>query len=285
MTAKGQERRQRRRWLEPLLDELTDETEDERRDFADPERNLFESEHGPEMGSDGDDNPEYAQAKDRLHTRNVGREGITKPEQLIYPVQGKPADNLPGQMVEAGHGFIVNDPRSRPWKTAKRTHCAHCGGELPKPDVSAKKYRCEFEPPVYHDEVPAMADGGVRPPLEVWRRFTPAQRHRFATGDLADYECQCSGCTLRQLVVNGGERNVGNPRKCCSASCTRLRDNERSAWKRAVDRANRRGEEPPPEPEDKGLKFRVSRGPRSSIEGNARRYTAANGHRWELPRA
>jgi hypothetical protein len=238
--------RKRQAWREALLDELTDESEDERRDFTDPDRNLFESDHGSEMRDDGDDNPVYAGAKDKLHLGPLGKEGITKPEDIIYPVQVKPTDNLPGQMVEAGHGFIVNDPRSRPWKTARRTHCAHCGGPMPSPNVNEKKYRCEFQPD----------------PIE---------------------GCQCSGCSLRGLVLDRHERNRGNPAKCCSKACTRLRDNERNAWKRAVISAEKRGEPTPPEPEDKGRKFLPSSGLRSSSEGTGRRYSAATGHRWNLP--
>lgn len=280
MTTQGRRgRRGREPWREVLIGELTDETEDERRDFADPERNPFESKHGPEMGTDRDDSPAYLAPKPRFDAAKLEAGDISDPIQI-----DQTADRIAtGQLVEAGHGFIVNDPRSRPWKTAKRTHCAHCGGPLPAPNASHEKYRCEFDPPAYYDEVPPMADGAVRPPLEVWRRFTPAQRRRFATGDT--HECECSGCELRWLVLHGHERNRGNPRKYCSENCQRWADNERNAWKRAVRRAEKRGEEPPPPPEDKGLKLRHARGLRSGVEGHGRRYTAANGHRWELPRA
>lgn len=141
MTAKG-----RKQHHEPLLDELSDENEDERRDFHDPERNPFESEHGPAMGTDGDDHPIYAQPKQRIDINgrtvkvklNGGKTGhveLVAPGDVADSVVVKPSSNPAGEIVDAGHGFIVNDPRSRPWKTAPRTHCAQCGGEVPKLDA------------------------------------------------------------------------------------------------------------------------------------------------------
>jgi hypothetical protein len=275
VTARRRSRRQRTPELEPLLDELTDESEDERRDFTNLQRNLFESEHGPVMGSDGDDNPEYARPKLRADMDKPAggkklADDITKPEDIVYRIQRNKQDTKPGEMVEAGHGFIVNDPRSRPWKTARRTHCAHCGDPLPAPDVS--KYRCEFDPDASIVELALVgADHGPddRP---LWSR--PLDPHSG---------CQCSGCTLRWLVGNGRERNRGQPRKYCTDDCLKWADNARKAWKRAVRTAEKRGEELPPEPEDKGLKHRAARGLRSSAEGTGRRYVAATGHRWSLP--
>jgi len=275
MTAKGRKgRRAREPWRETLTDELTDETEDERRDVANADRGLFESEHGPVMGNDGDDNPEYAQPKPRIAYRaGLDPKKPVQPGDLVEQVQVKPTHNQPGQMVEAGHGFIVNDPRSRPWKTAKRTHCAHCGGPLPGPDVS--NYRCEFDPEASDAELALI---GAEQCPEDWPPRSTATPHLHRG-------CQCSGCSLRWLVLNGQERNRGQPRKYCSDNCRRWADNERNAWKRAVRAAEKRGEEPPPEPEDRGMKFRAASGLRSSIEGRGRRYTAASGHRFELPRA
>jgi len=242
------------------VDELSDESEVERRDFADAERDPFESEHGPEMGDDGDDNPEYAQPKPpalttsgksitvKLGNGKTSKVEVIQPGQVHETIVIQPRTHPAGEIVDAGHGFIVNDPRSRSWKTAPRTHCAYCGGELPTPKVDHRKYDCEF--------APALHPG-----------------------------CRCSGCILRSLVMDGHERNVGNPRMCCSAECTRQRDNERSRWKRAVARAEKRGEEPPPEPEDRGLKFVLARGLQSSSEGVGRRYSAAIGVPWNAPRA
>jgi hypothetical protein len=216
-------RRQRKPVLEPLIDELSDESEDERRDFGKRDRNLFESKHGPAMGSDGDDNRRYAQPKQKIVTDKLGtdkkgkRKDITKPEDIIYPLQVTPRadNNLRGQMVEAGHGFLIDDKRV-PWKTAPRTNCAHCGGPMPTPKVSGEEYRCEFDPEAC-----------------------------LRTG------CQCSGCTLRSLVVEGQERGRGNPPKCCSDSCKQLRDNERGRWRTACASADKGGNAPPPEPEDR----------------------------------
>ncbi|BDD96565.1 hypothetical protein MFTT_06590 [Mycolicibacterium fortuitum subsp. fortuitum] len=245
MTTKGR-KRHREPWREVLLDELSDETEDERRDFADSERNPFESEHCPEMGHDGDDNPTYAGAKPRFDGEKLESGDISD------PVQISPRENPAGEIVDAGHGFRVDDRRSRPWKTAPRTHCALCGDRMPPPDVS--KYPCEFEPDATDFQLATLGDGvGERWPLRT-------------TG------CQCSGCILRRHVRNGAERNKGQPRKYCSTDCRKLADAERGRWKRAVAKADRLGLEPPPEPEDRGLKFITARGLRATKEGNGHRY-------------
>ncbi|MDV3129600.1 hypothetical protein M1247_32170 [Mycobacterium sp. 21AC1] len=207
----------------------------------------FEVEQAPWIpGDDGDDNPDYAQLK----SKRVGssdtdqRFDADKVDPKTFntddPVQLKPSviGNTAAQMIDAGHGFMVDDQQSRPWKTAKRTHCAYCGGEMSPPDVD--KYKCEFEP--------ITAPGAA---------------------------CKCSGCTLRELVSRGDARNVGNPRKYCGKPCAKLADSERGRWRTAVKRAQKRGEEPPPEPEDKGLKFVQWFGLRSSIEGAGHRYTAS----------
>lgn len=241
--------------FEKLLEELTDETEDERRDFADSGRSPFESEHGPTMGNDGDDSPEYARPKQKIVTDKLGDKDITKPEDIVYPVEPKPTANPAGEIVEAGHGFIVNDPRSRPWKTARRTNCAHCGGTL-KQNVDG--YPCEFEPNASDVQLALVGYNENR-----------GSSHRLHSG------CQCSGCRLRWLVKTGNERGVGQPRKYCSTDCGKWANVARNAWKRAVDRAEKRGEEPPLEPEDKGLKFLPVRGLRSSSEGNGHRYVAS----------
>jgi len=203
------------------------------------------------VGDDRDDDPEYAQPKEKISYRaELEPDQPVQPGDVVEPVRVKRAilDNPAAQMLDSGHGFSVDDRRSRPWKTSRRTHCAHCGGPMPSPNVNDKKYRCEFQP--------ASSEG-----------------------------CQCSGCNLRWLVLDRHERNRGNPAKCCSKACTRLRDNERNAWKRAVVSAEKRGEPTPPEPEDKGRKFLPSSGLRSSSEGTGRRYSAATGHRWDLPMA
>lgn len=199
-------------------------------------------------GDAGDDSPTYAQLKpkrvgssdtdkrfdaDKVDPNTFSTDG---PVQLKPSVIGNPA----AQMIAAGHGFMVDDRRSRPWKSAPRTHCAHCGGEMPPADVS--KYPCEFD-----------ADG--------WSPFAG---------------CRCSGCTLRELVSKGHERNKGQPRKYCSSECRRLADNERRRWERAVARAAKLGLEPPAPPEDKGLKFLPARGLRSSVEGHGHRYVSAD---------
>lgn len=259
MTPKGR-KHHREQWREALLDELTDETEDERRDFADQERHPFESEHGPEMLHDGDDNPRYAAPKARFDAERLDRGDISD------PVQIKPQSNPAGEMVADCHGFIVSDPRSRPWKTAPRTHCAYCGDEMPAPDVSG--FVCEFDPDLSESELVLIgADQG--PP-----DLSATCRH-LAACDCMRPGCQCSGCRLRWLVLIGQERNVGQPRKYCSEDCRKLSDNERKRWKRAAAKAESLGEDPPPEPEDRGLKFTQRRGLRSSIEGTGHRYIAA----------
>lgn len=266
---------------EALIDDLSDESEDERRDFSRPGRNLFESRHGPEMGGDGDDNPEYAQPKEpafttsgksvkaKLKNGETAKVEVIEPGQIHETIVIRPRVNPAGEIVDAGHGFIVNDPRSRSWKTAPRTHCAHCGGPMPPPDVS--KYRCEFDPAATATELALI--GAV-----------PSQPDRLAAligNDRAEASrpghpgCQCSGCSLRWLVLNRHERNRGNPRKVCSDECGRQRDNERNRWKRAVKKAEDAGLTAPDEPEDKGHKLMLRHGPRSGSEGNGKRYTAA----------
>ncbi|AQT81374.1 hypothetical protein B1R94_22155 [Mycolicibacterium litorale] len=260
MTVNGR-RRFNEPWREVLLDELTDESEDERRDFTDPERDPFESENGPAMGTDGDDNPEYATPRAKLDGQKLERGDISD------PVQVAPKTNPAGEITDAGHGFIVDDPRSRPWKTAPRTHCAHCGGELPPPDVSA--YRCEFDPDLTEAEL-ALVGADQGPPV-----LSPGCRHLAACNCMRP-GCQCSGCRLRWLVLSGNERNVGQPRKYCSEGCRNLAGSERKRWQRALAKAVKNGDEPPPEPEDRGLKFRPRRGPLSSTEGTGHRYISAS---------
>lgn len=184
------------------------------------------------------------------------------------------ASLAPADMMQSGHGFMVDDRRSRPWKTAKRTHCAHCGGPLPKPDVS--NYVCEFDPEATELELSLVGSDQSADDRRGWpgKRSAPLRPG-----------CQCSGCILRHLVFNGDERNKGQPRKVCSDECGRLRGNELKRWKAAVQSAQKRGQEPPPEPEDKGLKFVQRNGPRSSVEGSGHRYTASVGLPWGAPRA
>lgn len=290
-------------WREALLEDLTDENEDERRDFQDPDRNLFESKHGPTMGTDGDDSPVYAQPKQRmginsrsikvkLNSGKTSQVEVIGPGDIVETVSIKPSSNPAGEMVDAGHGFGIDDRRSRPWKTAKRTHCAYCAGELPSPVVDASKYRCEFDPDASDAELEAIGEDQPRDAEDDrWRELQEAQGTsacRHAGGCTCGLRgCRCSGCTLRWQVANGHERNKGQPRMCCSDECTRLRDNERTRWKRAVARAEMRGETPPPEPEDRGLKLTRRNGLRSSIEGTGHRYTAATDSRlpWGMPRA
>lgn len=204
------------------------------------------------MGTDGDDNPAYARPKDthggirgrtikvKLTNGKTDTFEVFRPGDIGDTVRVKPRTNPAGEIVDGGHGFIVNDPRSRPWKTARRTHCAYCGGNLPTPKVTATKYRCEF--------------------------------------DIAFDACRCSGCILRHLVVNGYERNRGQPRKCCTAKCTRLRDNERGRWQRAKAHAIKNGQQPPPEPEDRGVPVTIAK--RTHRHGGERAmstYSAAYG--------
>lgn len=292
MTARGRNRRKRlpedfeelQAHFESLLDQLSDETEDERRDFADPARDPFESEHGPVMGTDGDDNPHYAQPKGQITYRGrtvkvKGTKGkqlqveVIEPGQIADPVDVKPRENPAGEIADAGHGFIVNNPRSRPWKTARRTHCAYCGGPMPKPDAS--KYRCELDPDASEIELSLIG-----------RDNAADDRGPFARRSTEVFPgCQCSGCTLRNLIASGRERGRGNPPKYCSEDHGQQADNERRAWRRAVVRAQERGEEPPPEPEDRGLKFIPARGLRSSIEGSGHRYVTGSGNPRNVPRA
>lgn len=262
--------------VEPLLEELSDDTEDERRDFLDAERNPFESEHGPVMGTDGDDNPQYARPKEQMSWRGRSVEvklenGKTSRVEVIEPgaipeaVRVEPAENPAGEIVDGGHGFIVNNPRSREWKTATRTHCAHCGERMPTPDVS--RYPCELDPDATDTELSRVGHD------------MPWSHGQLYPG------CQCSRCDLRWQVANGAERNRGQPKKYCTPDCRKQADAKRNAWKRAVARAEKHGQEPPPEPEDQGLKFVLHLGPRSSSEGSGQRYTSAKGIPWGAPRA
>ncbi|MFC7451290.1 hypothetical protein [Rhodococcus daqingensis] len=214
------------------------------------------------MGDDGDDSPEIAHVRPRVDNEKLERGDISE------SVQSKPdtIDNPAGQMIEAGHGFTVDDRRSRPWKTAKRTNCAFCGGPMPAPAVS--RYRCEFDPDASDAELALIGSDQGRGdrPGPLWD-FWPGQKRQ----ERLHQGCQCSGCNLRWQVANGAERNRGQPKKYCSKECTRRAGNERSAWKRAVVTAEKRGVAPPPEPEDRGLKFVLRRGPRSCAEGACRR--------------
>lgn len=241
-------------FYEPLLDQLPDNTEDDRLDFIDPE-------NGSEDGSDGDDAPEYAQAKQMVTTRGKttkvkGKNGKTLQVEVIHPGQipdvvqlGKRTyhthgvRNAPGEMVEAGHGFIVESPR-KPWKTPRRSHCAHCGGVMPEADTSDPKFTCEF-------------DGAP------W--------------------CTCSPCVLRKQVAGGHERNRGQPAKYCSDACKTGADTALNRWRRAVKRNAERGLPPPARPQDRG-RLRWSEKLRSSIEGTGHRYTAGRESPWSYPR-
>lgn len=205
-------------------------------------------------GTDGDDNPVYRGVPAKLVTR--GRtvkvrtvSGETESVEVIEPgqiVEAVPlrldvANNPAAQMIDAGHGFDIDDRRSRPWKTARRTHCEFCGGLLPLPDLS--KYPCDFDGPI---ETP---------------------RHDVAVGDDRTFRCRCGGCELRGMIATRHERGKGKPPKFCSERCKTDRRNELDRWRRAVVRAEKRGEEPPPEPEDRGLKWERRSGLRSGAEG------------------
>jgi hypothetical protein len=282
LTARGR-KRSREAWREALLDELSDETEDERRDFTNQSRNPFESEHGPVIGSDGDDNPAYTQPKAKFDGDRLKRGDISD------PIQARPTSNPAGEIADAGHGFIINDPRSRPWKTAPRTHCAYCGDEMPKPDVS--KYKCEFDPDSSAAELALIGEGQPRDAAD--SRWDAVQ-YMLNTGSPCRHGmgcrcglrgCKCSGCSLRWLVASGMERNRGQPKKYCTPECRRRADAERNGWRRAVVAAEKRGDDRPPEPEDRGLKLVIHHGPRSSVEGNGHRYIASDGLPWGIPRA
>lgn len=183
------------------------------------------------------------------------------------------ASLAPADMMQAGHGYLIDD-RSTPWKTARRMGCANCGGPLPRPKVD--QYVCEFDPEATELELSLIGIDQGPDDRAVWpgRRSVP-----FGRG------CQCSGCILRHLVANGDERNRGQPRKACSDACGRMRGNELKRWKAAVNRAEERGLEVPPEPEDKGLKLMRRNGLRSGAEGTGHRYSPAVGLPWGAPRA
>jgi hypothetical protein len=234
------------------------------------------------LGDDGDDNPEYSQTKPRPDNDKLERGDISDPVQ-VKPV----ADNPAGELIAAGHGFLIDDKKSRPWKTAPRTNCAHCGSEMPAPSVGDPKYHCEFDPDAGPGELALI--GSDQPKDErdhMWDALSLGEGCRHQAGCRCFRRgCQCSGCILRDLVLNAHERGVGQPRKYCSNDCTRLADNARNAWKRAVVSAEKRGDEPPQPPEDRGLKFSPVRRLRSGIEGTAHRYVSAVGIPWGAPKA
>ncbi|MHA7662381.1 hypothetical protein [Mycolicibacterium sp. HS_4_1] len=225
-------------------------------DLDDQFRAFHYSAYGAEVGHDGDDDSKLV----RVRSSRVGTgdqdeafdaDKIDPTKRHTYDqvqVKSEPVDSVAGQIVSDGHGFLVVDKRSRPWKTAPRTNCAHCAGEMPAPDVT--RFKCEFEP----DDMKG---------------------------------CKCSGCTLRDQVARGHERNTGQPKKYCTPECRRLADNERNRWKRAVAKAEKLGIDPPAEPEDKGLKLVQHNGLRSSVEGTGHRYVAstASGLPEGVPRA
>jgi hypothetical protein len=214
------------------------------------------------MGTDGDDFGRRVKVKIRI-------DGNGDHERTMREL-------APIDLMQSGHGFMIDNQRSRPWKTAPRTHCAHCGGPLPDPDVS--KYRCEIDPHASEIELSLVGEIGQGPDDRAGYPFDN-RKPRYFKG------CQCGGCTLRNFVTKGWERGQGQPRKYCSDPCRKQFDNARNAWKRAVVRAEKRGEEPPPPPEDKGLKFRPVRGLRSGAEGTGHRYVASKGLPWGAPRA
>jgi hypothetical protein len=229
--------------------------------------------------------------KVRLKNGKTSQVEVIGPGDVVEALVVAPSSNPAGEIVEAGHGFIVNDPRSRPWKTATRTHCAHCGDELPKPDVSKSTYKCEFDPDNPPSELALVGEG--QPKDEADLRWD-AVRYMLGVGSPCRHGsgcscgirgCKCSGCTIRWQVANGHERSKGQPRMVCSEECGRLRGNEMKRWKAAVLRAQKHGATPPPEPEDKGLKLAQRNGPRSAIEGNGHRYIAVTGLPWSAPRA
>lgn len=309
-------RKSRKAWKEPLLEELTDNPNYEKSegvDYLQPEA-VVDTDTGMvnvdqalvqrvqpdaspvEIGNDGDDNPEYTKPKTptfttsgrsvtvKLKSGKDSRVEVIESGQIHDPIVIEPRTNPAGEIADAGHGFTIDNPRSRPWKTVKRTHCAYCAGPMPRPVVSDVKYQCEFDPNATEIELALIGEapywqsrwagdfrwGEVR---YVLGADVPC-RH-VAGCRCGSRGCKCSGCTLRWQALNGHERNVGNPRKVCSDECARLRGNELKRWKAAVERARKRGESLPPEPEDKGMKFVQRNGLVSSIEGNGRRYVTA----------
>jgi len=194
-----------------------------------------------------DDNPEPApkvmdkgrDVKVKSKTGKTQKIRIIESGQIVEQLKIKPTSDPVGEIVEAGHSYMIEDYQSRPWKTAHRTHCGYCAGEMPTPD--AAKHVCEFS----------------------------------TGGGLPFSGCQCSGCTLRQWVVDGAARNAGGPRKYCGDDCARLAKNERDRWGRAVKKARKLGQEPPPEPEDRGRKLIQSSGLRAGLEGTGHRYISS----------
>lgn len=238
-------------FYEPQLPQVVEHSQDEPVDFT-----AWHDGIGP------DDDPELVVlTKQDVATRGKttkvkGKNGKTLQVEVIHPGQipdvvqlGKRTyhthgvRNAPGEMVEAGHGFIVESPRT-PWKTPRRSHCAHCGGVMPEADTSDPKYACEF-------------DGAP------W--------------------CTCSPCVLRKQVAGGYERNRGQPAKYCSDACKTGADTALNRWRRAVKRNAERGLPPPARPQDRG-RLRWSEKLRSSIEGTGHRYTAGRESPWSYPR-
>lgn len=227
---------------------------------VDDRGNVYAVEEAPlTPGDDGDDVKKLTPIKFRI-------DGNGDQQRLV-------ASLAPRDMVASGHGFLIDDRRSRPWKTMRRTHCAYCGGPMPAPDLS--KYPCEFDPDATPEELARVGNhNGVedRGPKLLRQMMGASGGCRHGAGCRCGVRgCQCSGCILRSQVANGMERNCGQPRKYCQKDCTRRAGNERRAWERATAKAIRLGLALPPEPEDRGLKFVMHRGPRSSAEGSCLR--------------
>lgn len=204
-----------------VLEELVDEAEGGCRDFSQPSPNLFESEHGPVMGNDGDDNPEYARPKPpafstsgksvmvKLKDGKTSTVEVIESGQIHEAMAIRPKDNPAGEIVDGGHGFIVTDPGSRPWKLSalEARYCWTCGEPTPQ--------RCHFKCEFNQQPMP---------------------------------DCACSGCQRERGAAKHTERGRGNPSLTCSEECNRERKRLMSQHRRAVERAGRLDVPPPPEP-------------------------------------
>jgi hypothetical protein len=209
-------------------------------------RGYHHAKYGPEVRGDGDDHgtkpardTSWSKLPAKTSKDNAFEASKIDPSKRhtydTVQVQRKPLDNSGGQMLEDCHGFLI-DQGTKPWKTARRTHCRQCGSEFDPPDVS--KFRCEFDP--------------------------------------EEAACKCNTCTERALMLSRHARGVGQPRTYCGDECRRQWQNAVRRHETAVNRALKRGTEPPAPPEDQGLKMVRRAGPASSVEGNGHRYVSAN---------
>lgn len=144
------------------------------------------------------------------------------PEDRVSEVGGKSRPNpITRQLVQDAGGYSVEvDPRSQ-WKTETRHYCRSCGSPIESP---RERIECEVQ-------------------------FDPCPTEMLNRGG------GCQSCREQRAIDRKEARGRGNPPQTCrpqlgekESRCGKDWKNRIGRWERAVARAEKSGEEPPPKP-------------------------------------